>query len=33
LLGLSRSGHEKRLDACVTPSLHVESSSLEASVT
>lgn len=33
LLGLSQFGHEKRLDACVTPSLHVESNSLEASVT
>ena len=33
LLGLSRFGHEKRLDVCVTPSLHVESNSLEASVT
>ena len=31
--GVARIGHEKRLDACVTPSLHVESSSLKASVT
>jgi len=28
-----RYGHEKRLDVRVTPSLHVESNSLRASVT